>query len=93
MLWVLYQVNTYGCNLSTSAAYDVIEEHMKRTETPPRVNNEPEGPKKTDDPSTAFSISKSSMLAELQVQLLMHLLYLNGFNLIWHLDEIIILLE
>lgn len=55
--------------LSTSAACDVIEEHMKRTVTPPRVSTEPQAPKRPESPSTAFPISKALMMvSELQVQ-------------------------
>ncbi|KAK3541594.1 hypothetical protein QTP86_033095 [Hemibagrus guttatus] len=62
------QVSMTDSELVDMAACDVIEEHMKRTETPPRDNTEPEGPKKTDAPSIALSISKSSMLVELQLE-------------------------
>ncbi|XP_060756012.1 DNA topoisomerase 2-binding protein 1 isoform X2 [Neoarius graeffei] len=50
------------------AACDVIEEHMKRTMTPPRVKTEPQAPKIPDAPSTAFPIFKASMLPELQLE-------------------------
>ncbi|XP_053083876.1 DNA topoisomerase 2-binding protein 1 isoform X2 [Pangasianodon hypophthalmus] len=49
------------------AACDVIEEHMKRTVTPPRVNTEPQAPKMPEAPATDSPISKASMLAELQL--------------------------
>ncbi|MCJ8745696.1 hypothetical protein PDJAM_G00133130 [Pangasius djambal] len=49
------------------AACDVIEEHMKRTVTPPRVSTEPQAPKMPEAPATDSPISKASMLAELQL--------------------------
>lgn len=71
---------------STSAACDVIQDHTKQMVTPPRVNTEPQAPKIPEAPSTAFPVSKASMPAELQVHSYWHFLYVNGFNLVWHLD-------
>ncbi|KAF5901790.1 DNA topoisomerase 2-binding protein 1 isoform X1, partial [Clarias magur] len=48
------------------AACDVIDEHMKRTVTPPRVSSEPQTPKRPESPSTAFPITKASMVSVLQ---------------------------